>query len=160
MNDLIKAVIASMPSKNTPLDARRTDVLFSKDAVEEVIKQCIQSANNGQHIKVFDKAPEKKAGKPIEIGKIVNAEARIDSGFDSFQCVAHIQITNAKALAEINKDKKLYCFFPILATADTSVRKSINAGGENVGYLYPPLKVLAVNKGLKRSSSNPHLVIL
>jgi hypothetical protein len=168
MPKVFKAIIASTFSSKTQYDIRRTPYVFSQEAILEINKQINLLKDNGTPIEVLLQAPERdkitNEKKPnIVIGKIVGCEVIHEQKLECFQCKASILIENDSAIGSIENNKNDLVFFPNIAYSETKSLKNAvitESNADNVYYLYPPLKIVAMNLGAKRSSSNPYLNIL
>lgn len=161
---LYKAIISSTFSPNTPVDVRRTPYIFTMESIGEINKQINALHEAGTEIEILNQAPEKGVENYI-VGKIISSEIKYDDVLECFQCIANIHIVNEQAIRDLEKNKERYAFFPNIAyneqkSLKVAVTTDENNTAENVYYLYPPLKIVAMNLGLKRSSSNPYLRIL
>ncbi len=98
------------------------------------------------------------------IGNLVEFEVVTNDKLDCKQLIGNINIEDDAVRHEINTYKKKLCFFPIISySAEKSLKLALNNTenpDDNVYYLYPPLKIVALYLGEIRSSSNPYLKIL
>lgn len=185
MTNLIPVILASTFGAHQPIESRRTQIMFSKEAVEEFVKQVLQRQYDSNPVNVFLHPPLKKETLPKNdiiipgmkakntsdmenpvIGKIISAELIENRDYGVWQCKATINFLDGIA-SKIQQHKHEMCVISQFDQDPERSLKQINQVMVNEDskalptyLLSPPLTLLFCHMGMKRNSTNPYLCIL
>ncbi len=179
MPTYLKAVIATTISESTPIDPKRTQHIYSKEVVEEINKQVHLLKNHmDSYLDVLLQIPLKEYVEIVlpnqsqknefketggKIGRVVDSYLEQNNETGVLECIGTIEIQDEREGSAIENNKNDLCFFSIIAYSEHKSLQEIyrEEDGKNIIYkVIPPIKIVGVALGTKRSSSNPYLRIL